>query len=217
MVVEWISSDVWLGQGSFQFTAEYQDHQATKVYINDGIQGMIRLWGTETANVEARKPFSICIASRFYNYSSSFPWPSTNVFWTLSEKDGKWKRIEEGCSQVWDSVLECQQRLMVVNLTVGCTLLALYLSNIGNTAWGTYCIRRLLGDYAAWLGSFWSSWYFSLPCFLRGWKLNDCHALARAESALKLRHWRFQSLFWPLSQQSSMQTFFRWTLLPVKA
>lgn len=63
------------------------------VYINDGIQGMIRLWGTETANLEARK-------------------------------------------------------LMVVNLTVGCTLLALYLSNIGNTAWGTYCIRRLLGDYA---------------------------------------------------------------------
>ena len=26
-----------------------------KVYINDGIQGMIRLWGTETANLEARK------------------------------------------------------------------------------------------------------------------------------------------------------------------
>jgi len=63
------------------------------VYINDGIQGMIRLWGTETANLEARK-------------------------------------------------------LMVVNLTVGCTCLALYLSNIGHTSWATFSMRQVLTDYA---------------------------------------------------------------------
>lgn len=103
MVVEWISSDVWLGQGSFQFTAEYQDHQATKVYINDGIQGMIRLWGTETANLEARKPFSICIASRFYNYSSSFPWPSLPQ--TFSELFRK--RMEKDRRGVFPSLRQC--------------------------------------------------------------------------------------------------------------
>ncbi|CAK9055461.1 unnamed protein product [Durusdinium trenchii] len=63
------------------------------VYINDGIQGMIRTWGTEATDLEARK-------------------------------------------------------LLVVNLTMGCCFLALYLSNIGNTSWGTYCIRQLLADYA---------------------------------------------------------------------
>jgi len=63
------------------------------VYINDGIQGMIRVWNSGTTDIAARK-------------------------------------------------------LLVFNMTLGCTALAYYLSNIPSTAWGTYTIRKVLSDYA---------------------------------------------------------------------
>ncbi|CAE7520380.1 TLP40 [Symbiodinium pilosum] len=63
------------------------------VYINDGIQGMIRVWNSGTSDVAARK-------------------------------------------------------LLVFNMTLGCTALAYYLSNIPSTSWGTFTIRKVLSDYA---------------------------------------------------------------------
>ncbi|CAE7580971.1 Slc4a3 [Symbiodinium sp. CCMP2592] len=63
------------------------------VYINDGIQGMIRVWNSGATDIAARK-------------------------------------------------------LLVFNMTLGCTALAYYLSNIPSTAWGTYTIRKVLSDYA---------------------------------------------------------------------
>ncbi|CAJ1371673.1 unnamed protein product [Effrenium voratum] len=63
------------------------------VYINDGVQGMIRLWSSAQADVEA-------------------------------------------------------QKLLVLNMTLGCTLLALFLSNLDGTSWATYRIRMILMDYA---------------------------------------------------------------------
>ena len=40
------------------------------------------------------------------------------------------------------------QKLLVLNMTLGCTLLALFLSNLDGTSWATYRIRMILMDYA---------------------------------------------------------------------
>ena len=70
----------------------------------------------------------------------------------------KWTRLQHWTSDrtfvangVIEAVVFLEPRLMVVNLTVGCTCLALYLSNIGHTSWATFSMRQVLTDYVAWL------------------------------------------------------------------
>ena len=63
-----------------------------------------------------------------------------------------WKALEATIKRHWIHVTVFLKvaflPLEVVNMTMGCTFLALYLSNISITKWGTYCIRQFLVDYA---------------------------------------------------------------------